>query len=109
LSGTTANFLPIQFSKFSFQTAEFTNPTCIGVLTGRNAARLKPSSGRVLQTERRIQVLSAQFFLGTTPKLFAPAAWLTSFAPQAMRTLSYFLISQHLGSFNEVSLLPSNQ
>jgi hypothetical protein len=67
------------------------------------------ASGRILQTERRIQVLSAQFFLGTTPKLFAPAAWLTSFAPQAMRTLSYFLISQHLGSFNEVSLLPSNQ
>jgi hypothetical protein len=62
-----------------------------------------------LQIGRRTQVLSAQFFLGTTPKLLAPAVWLTSFAPQAMRTLSYFLISQHLDSFSEVLLLPSNQ
>jgi hypothetical protein len=75
----------------------------------RSAAKLKPSSGRILQIGRRTQVLSAQFFRGTTPKLFAPAVWLTSFAPQAMRTLSYFLISQHLGSFSEVLLLPSNQ
>jgi hypothetical protein len=80
----------------------------IGVLTPA-AARLKPSSGHILKTGRRIQVLSAQFFLGATPKLFAPAAWFARFAPQAMRTLSYFLISQHLGSFSEVSLLPSNQ
>jgi hypothetical protein len=58
---------------------------------------------------QRIQVLSAQLFLGATPKLLAPAAWLASLAPQAMRTLSYFLISQHLGSFSEVSRLPSNQ
>jgi hypothetical protein len=73
------------------------------------AAQLKPSSGRILQIGRRAQVLSAQFFPRTTPKLFAPAVWLTSFAPQAMRTLSYLLISQHLGSFSEVLLLPSNQ